>query len=173
MKVTEIINELKALDIEENFDSKSSTNRELKKRLDDIERALKIIKGSFEGIKHAFDANEKEFDYDWVEDINIEKLVKNFNDTLYDIVAPLEMHIDEGMHYSTKIRQVEGSNGTRKARMAIREAKRLVENFLDTNHPSPNPASDDDKQLLLDSVEDLSSAIQKVSEAKVAKRIKN
>ena len=78
----------------------------------------------------------------------------------------------EGMHYGTKIRQVEGSQGTRKAKMAIREAKRLVENLLDPNHPSPNPVSDQDKQLLLDSSHNLDSAITKVSEAKVAKRVK-
>jgi len=80
--------------------------------------------------------------------------------------------IGEGMHYGTKIRQVEGSYGTRKAKMAIREAKRIVENYLDTNHPSPNPVSDDDKQLLLDSVENLSNAMTKVVEAKVGKRIR-
>jgi len=104
--------------------------------------------------------------------------MKKFSDFNEVFLSNLEEYVigegatDEGMHYSTKVRQVEGSYGTRKAKMAVREAKRMVEELLDINHPSPNPVNDDSKQLLLDSVNCLSDAHDKIAEAKVAKRIR-
>ena len=63
-------------------------------------------------------------------------------------VAPT---VSEGLHFNTRIKMLEASHHPVKVRLALKEAHRMVENILDDDHPSPNPA-DADSQKVLESV---------------------
>ena len=133
-----------------------------------IGRHLKDLQKNFNDMSGAANTDGSILSSDHIDEVE-----EYLSDLLANLaIAKDNLNLPEGMHYGTKIRQVEGSQGTRKAKMAIREAKRLVEQLLDPNHPSPNPVADTDKQLLLDSQQNLSSAMTKVSEARVARRAK-
>lgn len=53
----------------------------------------------------------------------------------------------EGKHFNTKVRALEGV-GSRKIRLAIKEAKKMAENMMNKNHNSPDPKSSIDANYL-------------------------
>jgi len=77
----------------------------------------------------------------------------------------------EAKHFNTKVRDL-GGVGSRKIRLSLKEAKRMVENMLDTNHPSPNPRSESDKRLLQESSVLLKQSMDRLKDVKETKRKK-
>lgn len=149
---------------------------QLKKYLDTIEDGMGLMRNGFIGISNAYDKADVEgkFNLNAIPNIVISELVDDFRDCVSDTLVDIERNIyeslSEGQHYSTKLRQVEGSAGTRKARMAIKEAKKMVENFLDTDHASPSPVGESDTKALSIAKGNLEEAIKQLHEAKVAKK---
>ena len=68
-----------------------------------------------------------------------------FDRCLFD---PQDESVDEGMHYNTKIRQVESKRGSRHIRLGVQEYKKMIEGMLNPNNKAPNPA-DKDSQIKL------------------------
>jgi len=84
----------------------------------------------------------------------------------------LESFIDEGMHFDTKIRMLEASYMPVKIRLALKESGRMIENILNTEHPSPNPATAADSDILISVAEKLRFITEALKPVKVMKRRK-
>lgn len=78
--------------------------------------------------------------------------------------------ITEAQHYNTKMRSVEEKMGSRRIRMGINEYKKMIENMLDKNHPSPNPVGEKDKQLLTECSTLLEQSIPRLKAIKETRR---
>lgn len=93
-------------------------------------------------------------------------------DTALSMLKDQKIEIEstnEAMHQNTKVRQLEGS-GSRKARLTIKEAKKMVENMLDIKNAAPNPKSDADMVLLKESSYMMDEVMKKL---KPVKEVKN
>ena len=76
----------------------------------------------------------------------------------------------EGLHYSTKIRSLDERAGIRRIRMGLRESAKLMGNILNPNHPTPNPATDDDAAVLNECQTSLHDMSEKLLGVRTAKR---
>lgn len=94
----------------------------------------------------------------------------SFEDWVDEHLSELERSVDEGVHFHTKIRQLESTIHPRKVKLAVREAKRMVECMMDTKHPSPNPVSNEDLDLLKSSQSNLGAVVESLNKVRVQKR---
>lgn len=85
---------------------------------------------------------------------------------------PLSKQILEGMHYSTKVRQIDEAAGVRRIRMGLRVSKKMIENLLNPEHPTPNPETDKDRRHLEECKEHLEKITEKLTKVRTRKRIK-
>jgi len=65
------------------------------------------------------------------------------------LAKQLEASLDEALHFNTKVRALEGM-GSRKIRLAVKEAKRMVEQMMDPKSQTPNPKDEESMRLLSD-----------------------
>lgn len=80
----------------------------------------------------------------------------------------LEQSLEEGKHFNTKVRALEGK-GSRSIRLAVKEAKKMVENMLDPKNSSPNPKDDKSMELLSDAKFLLNQSETRLKEVREAK----
>jgi hypothetical protein len=80
--------------------------------------------------------------------------------------------IAEGVHYNTKIRSLDEKAGIRRIRMGMRESARLIANILNPNHPTPNPASQKDGEVLEKCREALTKLSEELGSVRTSRRIK-
>lgn len=78
----------------------------------------------------------------------------------------------EGIHYNTKIRSLDERAGIRRIRMGMRESARLIGNILNPQHPTPNPASEKDAEVLEKCRESLVSLAEELGTVRTSSRIK-
>lgn len=79
--------------------------------------------------------------------------------------------LNEGMHFNTKIKLLEADHSPTKVGLALKEANRMIENILNSEHPSANPVSDDDRKLLEKCSKKIMEARVGVRGVRVAKRM--
>ena len=78
---------------------------------------------------------------------------------------------DEAYHQNTKVRALEGM-GSRKARLTVKEAKRMVEKMMDEKDPAPNPRTPTDRVKLAESARMMDETMKKLKEVKETKKKK-
>lgn len=87
-----------------------------------------------------------------------------------DDVEDMDDEVSEGMHYHTRIRQLEAAIHPKKVKLAVRESKSMLEAIMDDKHPSANPCSEDDMKILKDAQSKMESIIEGLQKVRVAKR---
>lgn len=85
---------------------------------------------------------------------------------------PLAEQLLEGTHYSTKVRLIDESAGTRRIRMGLNVSRKMVENLLNPEHPTPNPETEDDKKYLEECRDALNGMSEKLLKVKTRRRVK-
>lgn len=91
--------------------------------------------------------------------------------SLVDKINELKEPVDEARNQNTKIRQLEGM-GSRKARLTVKEAKRMVERMMDPKVKGPSPKTEDDKRKLMESCRMMDSVMEKLYEVKDSRKKK-
>jgi len=104
-----------------------------------------------------------------------DKYIDDISEQLEDILSHVEMamndgKVTEGMHYHTRIRQLEAAIHPKKVKLAVRESKSMLEAIMDDKHPSANPCSEDDMKILIDAQSKMESIIEGLQKVRVAKR---
>ena len=79
-------------------------------------------------------------------------------------------HLGEAKHQNTKVRTTYETAGSRKARLTIKEAKRMCEQMLNKNHSAPNPAGEVDTVLLKEANAIMDVAMSKLKAVKETKK---
>ncbi len=87
------------------------------------------------------------------------------------LVEQIQEVLSEGIHQNTKVRQLEGM-GSRKARLTVKESAKMIERMLDEKDPSPNPKSEADKMLLMESKKFLEGAMIRLKAVKETRKKK-
>lgn len=112
--------------------------------------------------------------YGWVGNsdsgIDSDELGKYQDEFDRNIKKESPIKITEAQHYNTKMRAVEENMGSKRIRMGINEYKKMIENMLDTNHPSPSPVGEKDKYLLNESIALISQIIPRLRDVKESKK---
>jgi hypothetical protein len=85
---------------------------------------------------------------------------------------PLAEQLLEGTHYSTKVRQIDEAAGTRRIRMGINVSRKMVENLLNPEHPTPNPETEEDRKCLEECRDTLNDMSEKLKAVKTRRRVK-
>lgn len=70
--------------------------------------------------------------------------------------------LDEAQHQNMKVRQTYEKMGSRKARLTVKEASRMIECMLNEKHDSPNPKTETDAVLLKEASHILSEGMKKL-----------
>lgn len=104
-----------------------------------------------------------------------DKYIDTISEQLEDVLSHVEMamndgKVTEGMHYHTRIRQLEAAIHPKKVKLAVRESKSMLEAIMDDKHPSANPCSEDDMKILKDAQSKMESIIEGLQKVRVAKR---
>lgn len=85
-------------------------------------------------------------------------------------MSKLVDEFNEGQHYNTKMRAVESNKGSRHIRMGMKEYKRMTENMRKNSHPSPNPKSLKDSELLREVSELIGHSMDRLKLVKETKK---
>lgn len=87
-----------------------------------------------------------------------------------NLLDKINEHFGEAKHQNTKVRQTYEKAGSRKARLTVKEAKRMCEQMLDRKHPSPNPKGDVDRVYLKEACAIMTEAMSKLKTVKETKK---
>ncbi len=81
-----------------------------------------------------------------------------------------EKEIEEGRHQNTKVRDTYDISGSRKARLTIKEAERMIDRILDLKDPSPGPKTEADRVKLLEAKQMAKVCQEKLKEVQECKQ---
>jgi hypothetical protein len=112
-----------------------------------------------------------------------DKEIKFYTDTgLDNSVAEVKKSIDdgsieskkvnEGFHFNTKIKQLEAYEHPVKVRLGLKECRRMTENLLNPEHPSPCPADDQSRKILESASKRITKIMEDMKQVQVQRRRK-
>ena len=75
-----------------------------------------------------------------------------------------------GKQFRTQVKEVETNQGSRHIRHLMQDAEKKLGNMLNQEHPSPNPATDQDAKILKEVGLVLAKSVEKIRSVKDSKR---